>query len=166
MPKLKDVRGKIFLYNRMYTAPESDVKFGAPLNIPGNTSGNYCEQNVNLTYKIYVQDKYTNLSLWLPERDKFYLVTQAFQQKKLGEVVLNFASATSLKILGVYIMDMLLDYFGEKTVSERPHKFGWTMFDDAFSKYLTDNYGQINIVSLVISSNFNYSGFENTFQVI
>lgn len=162
MPSLGNVRGKIFLYNRI----NDDLRFGVPISWNDNTSGSYANSSPNRSYNVYVQDQYKDLPTFGANEVKFNLVTDAFTKKKPDEMVLNFASATWYGVIGVYIMGDLLDYFGKNSAPNRLTKFGWTMFDYSFEKYQTDTYGSVDIVSLVISSNFNYSGFENKFKVI
>ncbi|MEE8046293.1 MAG: hypothetical protein V3T49_05580, partial [Dehalococcoidia bacterium] len=89
-----------------------------------------------------------------------------FAKKLTNEVVLNFASATYFGVIGIYVMGDLLRYFGANPAASRPQKFGWTMFDYSFEQYETDIYDWVDIVKMVISSNFNYTGYEKKFQVI
>ncbi|WP_138429826.1 phosphatidylinositol-specific phospholipase C domain-containing protein [Fodinibius saliphilus] len=161
LPQLGDIRGKIFLYNRI----NDQLRFGAPVRWPDATSGAYAKSYSNRSYKVYVQDKYKGLPIFGAESTKLNLVTEAFAKKKKGEVVLNFASATWYGVIGVYIMGDLLNYFGKHTAANRPKTFGWTMLDYAFEKYVTNTYGRMDIVSLIISSNSNYSGYEDKFEV-
>jgi GH18 family chitinase len=158
MPSLGEVRGKIFLYNRI----TDNLQFGVPISWSDNTSGSYANESLNRSYKVYVQDQYKDLPSWGANEEKLKLVTEAFTKKEPNEMVLNFASATWYVIKGVYITDDLLKYFRKKSTQNRLTKFGWTMFDYPFTTNLiigTDN-GSVDIVGLVISSNFNYSGFE------
>ncbi|KAF6244927.1 phosphatidylinositol-specific phospholipase C domain-containing protein [Nitrosopumilus sp. b2] len=158
---LGNIRGKIFLYNRI----NDDLRFGAPIGWSDNTTGSYANHSSNRTYNVYVQDQYKGLPTFGANGVKYNLVLNAFNKKKTGEVVLNFASATWFGVIGIYIMGNLLSYYGKNNASDRLSKFGWIMFDYSFEEYMTDIYGDVNIVSLVISSNFNYSGFENKFKV-
>lgn len=162
MPSLGDVRGKIFLYNRI----NDDLRFGVPISWTDNTSGSYANPSLNRSYNVYVQDQYKNLPTFGANQVKFNLVTDAFTKKKPNEIVLNFASATWYGVIGVYIMGDLLGYFGQNSAPNRLTKFGWAMFDYEYEKYQTDIYGSLDIVNLIISSNFNYSGFEEKFKVI
>lgn len=154
-------RGKIVLYNRI----NEDLRFGTPLGIPDNTDGSYVNASSNRSYNIYVQDRYTDLPFLSPDDFKLDLVKKAFTQKKEGEVLFNFASAVKKGVFGVYIMGNIISEFGKKPAPLRPAKFGWILFDYEFEKYQTDIYGSVDVVSLVIASNFNYAGFENQFFI-
>lgn len=162
LPSLGSIRGNIFLFNRI----SSDLKLGTPISWSDNTTGSWAYGSPNRLYKIYVQDQYKDLPNFGATGVKLNLVTSAFAQKQPGNVVWNFASATWYGILGVYIMGDLLGFFGAQPASNRPVHFGWTLFDYQFEKYNTDNYGWLDIVKLIISSNSGYSSFPNTFNVI
>lgn len=161
IPALGQVRGKIFLYSRI-----SNLRVGVPLHIPDNTSGEYVKDDKKRSYPVYVQDKYKDLSLFFPEKEKLELVVKAFSKKKEEMVVWNFASATQKIIFGVYIMPGLLSFFGAQEASNRPQKFGWVLFDYPFNAYLTTTYQAMTIVSLIIDSNFEYSTYPEKFKVL
>ena len=158
MPTLGSVRGKIVLLNRI----NNSMSLGVPISWQNNTSGSMADSR----YPIYVQDQYEDLPLVGSVGQKCTLVTTAFQQKNGGNTVLNFASATWYGVFGVYIMGDLLDYFGSQPARGRPARFGWIMFDYAFNKYNTDTYGDLDIVSIVIASNFGYQGYGKRFKVV
>ena len=80
--------------------------------------------------------------------------------------MLNFASATWFGAIGVYVMDDLLNYFGQYAAAQRPTKLGWTLFDYPFNTYVTDKYAGLNIVTMVIASNFNYASYPDKFQIV
>ncbi|MEM7534330.1 MAG: phosphatidylinositol-specific phospholipase C domain-containing protein, partial [Chloroflexota bacterium] len=164
IPKLGDIRGKIFLYNRI----NNDLNLGTPIKWVHNTVGSYADSSSSRSYKIYVQDRYKGLDERDVDKEKFDLVKDAFLHKKNGEVVWNFASATWCVILGVYIMNKLLNYFGANPAPDRLATFGWTLFDYSFNHYPTDTYGDMNIVELIISSNSNprYKKYNKEFKVI
>jgi hypothetical protein len=63
-------------------------------------------------------------------------------------------------------MDRLLDYFGSKPAASRPATIGWTLFDYAFNKYNTDTCGALDIITIIIASNFGYAGYGHTFKVV
>lgn len=172
MPTLGSIRGKIFLYNRFdyYQDPTSITRyhwpqFGSPILWKDNTPGSLAYPNTFRNYDVWVQDQWKELPLILPASEKFRIVTEAFTMKVNDMVVLNFASATWY-LFGIYIMDKLLDYFGSNPASLRPIKFGWTLFDYTFNFYNVTTYGAVNIVDLIISSNFSYADYPNTFHVI
>ena len=152
MPTLGAVRGKIFLYNRM----NQDLNLGVPIGWKDNTQGSNANPSAYRSYNIFVQDQYEGLPLIGHNEEKLKPVTDAFGHKQAGNTVFNFASATWYKLRGVYIMDLLLNYIGEKTVAKRPGKFGWLLLDYAFNKYNTGTYGALDIVSIIIASNFSY----------
>lgn len=159
---LGSVRGRIVLFNRM----NSTLALGAPIGWSDNTPGSYANPSSNRSYQVYVQDHYKGLPLIHPEKAKLSVVTAAFQQKATGNVVWNFASATWYGVFGVYIGGDLLNYFGVNPAANRLATFGWTLFDYAYKKYNTDTYGPLDIVSLIVASNFQYQGYENTFKVV
>jgi hypothetical protein len=164
LPTLGAVRGKIFLYNRI----NDSLDLGVPICWSPNTDGSYAKASPNRSYKVYVQDRYKGLPTIGANGVKYDLVTKAFLQKKSGEVVWNFASATWYGVIGVYIMGDLLNYFGAKPASGRLSVFGWTLFDYSFNYYNTNTYGAMNIVQLIISSNSvpRYTGYDQVFKVI
>ncbi|MCK9343407.1 MAG: hypothetical protein M0P33_05810 [Massilibacteroides sp.] len=164
IPTLGNVRGKIFLYNRI----NNSLNLGVPISWSDNTNGDYAAVSTNRSYKVYVQDQYKDLPTFGAKGVKLEQVKNAFLKKEEGEIVWNFASATWYSVLGVYIMGDLLDYFGENTALNRLQTFGWTLFDFPFKNYNTDTYGAMNIVQLIISSNANprYAAYQENYKVI
>jgi hypothetical protein len=164
MPNLGSVRGKIFLYNRI----NNSLDLGVPIDWSNNTDGSNAKSSPNRLYNVYVQDRYEGLPTTGANKLKFDLVTDAFLQKRSGEVVWNFASATWKGVFGVYIMGDLLNYFGANVASNRLTTFGWTLFDYSLNYYNTNTYGAMNIVQLIISSNSNprYAAYDKKFQVV
>ncbi|WP_300543993.1 hypothetical protein [Maricaulis sp.] len=162
MQTLGSVRSKIVLYNRI----NSDLRLGVPIGWSDNTSGSAAYGNSNRNFSVYVQDQYKGLPTFGANGVKTNLVTSAFGKKANYDAVLNYASATWYGVIGVYIMGDLLSYFGANSAANRPAQFGWTLFDYQFEKYNTDTYGWMDIVQFIISSNHNYSGYENPFNVI
>lgn len=161
LQKLMDVRGKIVLFNRI----NLDLELGTPISLPDNTEGANLNNSTNRYFSVYVQDKYQGLSTFGSVDEKLGLVTDAFQKKVPGNVVWNFASAVWYGLFGVYIMGALLGYFGNNVAAARPANFGWILFDYPFNGYKTAKYGQINIVQLIVSSNFHYLDFPDKFWV-
>ncbi|HEX6903073.1 MAG TPA: hypothetical protein VF789_25370 [Thermoanaerobaculia bacterium] len=169
IPQLGDVRGKIFLYNRI----NESLSLGVPIDWNDNTGGSYDRfsdpdsWNSNRSCKVYVQDRYKDLSTIDSVQEKFELVKNAFLNKKDGEVVWNFASATWYGVFGVDIIEKLLNYFGASPASTRRPLFGWTLFDNPFSDYITNTYGAMNIVDFIIYSNSisTYASYDETFEV-
>lgn len=162
MPALGDVRGKIYLLNRM----NDDLSLGVPISWPDNTPGSWAPDKTKRAFRLYVQDQYKELGSGA-EKTKFGLFTDAIGQTVSGQMLLNFASATqgTPSIYGVYIMDLLLSYFGKKPAGERPARLGWSLFDYASTDYTTDTYGDTNVLQLIIASNFAYADYEQTFRV-
>ncbi len=159
---LGSVRSMIVLLNRI----NDSLSLGVPVGWSDNTSGSAAHANANRSFSVYVQDQYKGLPTFGANGVKTNLVTSAFAQAPNYDVVLNFASATWYGVIGVYIMGDLLSFFGAKSAANRPAQFGWTLFDYQFEKYNTDTYGWLDIVQFIIASNRNYSGYENTFNVI
>lgn len=160
IPTLGSIRGKIFLYNRI----NNGNTLGVPLHWTNNTEGESVGPINYRQYSVFVQDRYEDLSFSSPEEDKTNLVLNAFAQKTDGMVVWNFASATSLKLFGVYIMPNLIQYFGQHT--PRPVKFGWTLFDYPTNLYNTTPYGFISIIQVIVSSNDGYAAYPESFQLV
>ncbi len=165
LPTLGNMRGKIYLFSRIDTTNA----FGVPLTIPDKKCGVLNPVSKLRNYSIYVQDRYKELGT-PAEKLKFELVQETIEKKKKGDriVVLNFASAIKgfMNLGKVYLQDSLLTYFGSKTAIRRPSNFGWTMLNYSFWKYKTDKYGRLDIVKLIISSNFQYADYPEKFNVI
>jgi len=62
----------------------------------------------------------------------------------------------------VYIQDSLLNYFG----NNRPTTFGWTMLDYEAQAFKTDKYDSLDVVKVIISSNFQYKEYPEKFKVL
>jgi hypothetical protein len=161
MPTLGALRGKILLYNRIHNHPD----LGVPIDWDDNTEGSYAKNALARQYRIYVQDKFQGFSTFNSRTEKLNLVTAAFGRQRSGESVLNFASATWVG-MGLYIMPDLLNFFGQNAAAQRPSKFGWIMFDYGLDNFDTDIYSKLNIVTMIIASNFGYRGYEKKFKVI
>ncbi len=178
LPTLHKIRGKIYLINR-------DYSFGVPVTFPINkadivppailfslmepdTMGPHPEpQPIHYlrTYPIFIQDQYKKLA---PHASltKLALVEQTIPKKKRGdgEVVLNYTTARRgfMLLYKVYIQDSILNYFG----SNRPANFGWTMLDYENWTYPTDKYGDLNLIKVIIASNFQYKEYAEKFKVL
>lgn len=163
MPKLVDVRGKIFFMNRI----TNDLQFGVPIDWSDNTPGSNAYSNTQRSYELYVQDQYNGLGGVTDSatRIKLELFTAAIPVTTPGQMLLNYASAVQVGLLGVYIMPSLLQYFGNNQSSDRPARLGWSLFDYVSTTYPTNEYGQMNVIDMIISSNFSYKGYEKPFTV-
>lgn len=162
MPTLAQVRGRIYLLNRI----NSDLALGVPISIPDNTSGTWLVANANRAFGVYVQDQYKDLPTSGAEREKLNVFLEALSEKRGGQLLLNFASATYLGIGAVYIMGLLLRWFGQLSADERPTRLGWSLFDYETMSYQTDTYGFVNCVEVIVSSNFRYRGYDKLFRVL
>ena len=166
LPKLGNVRGKIYLVNRIYN---SSNEFGVPLAIPDKQSAMIAPVKSLRSFPIYVQDQYEGLAS-PAEETKLDLVEKTFDKKRRddGVVVLNFATGREglLNLSKVYIQDKLLAYFGAKTAAERTVSLGWILFDYESWAYKTDVYTNLDIVKVIIASNFNYSEYPAKFRVL
>jgi hypothetical protein len=162
MPALSSIRGRILLINRI----NNNIALGTPFPWVDNTPGFLIQRSANRDYDVFLQDKYQGLSLLSPEAEKTSLVESAFREYAAGRLVLNFASATKLGVLGVYIMAGLLDSFGKTPLNRRPVKFGWVMLDYPFNKYATNEYGYIDLVDIIVASNFQYKSYPKVFRVL
>lgn len=162
IPTVRQMRGKIVLLNRL-EAPENHM-FGPKISWNDSTEGMYVTTSQK-NFKLYVQDKYKGLPVIGSEEEKLRLVTNTFGKKKTKEIVLNYASATWYGVFGVYIMGELLNYFGKSPASARKKTFGWIFFDYEFTKYNTSLYQNIDIVSLIVDSNFGYKQYPAQFSL-
>ncbi|GAA4299627.1 hypothetical protein [Compostibacter hankyongensis] len=162
LPTLGAVRGKIFLYNRI----NNKLELGVPIDWPHSTPGHYAHNSSNRDYNVYVQDKYDGLSTFGAEKEKFGLFIDAYKKKKEGEVVWNFASATWYLAFKIDINDRVINYFGKTSADKRIRTFGWGLFNYGLTSYNTDKYGALNVVSIIIDSNFGYPNYPNKFKII
>ncbi|HTB05354.1 MAG TPA: phosphatidylinositol-specific phospholipase C domain-containing protein [Bacteroidia bacterium] len=165
LPMLGNVRGKIYLINRINSTNE----FGVPLAVPDKKSEMVPAVSALRAYPIYVQDVYEDMAS-PAEETKLTLVENAIAIKRSGDrlVVLNFASGRQgfLNLNKVYIQDKLLAYFGSMDVANRPAKLGWILFDYDNWQFKTDIYGNVDIVKVIISSNFGYNKYPAKFKVL
>lgn len=163
VPTLASSRGKIFLMNRMNT----DISLGVPIDWSDNTSGSMYSSITNRSFELYVQDQYKNLggSTETAEEDKYNIFVNAISQASSGRMILNFASGVQKLLVGVYILDRVLQYFGSDDASSRPTLIGWSFFDYITSNYSTSTYGNINVLQMIISSNFSYSDYPDEYTV-
>lgn len=163
MPYMKDVRGFIYLINRI----TNSLDFGVPVAINEPYTGNYLPDTDNRNFKVYVQDKW-NIRGFSPTEDKASLVWDTLSKKSHndGVMYLNFASA-NYYLMGVYVMGELLARFGTNTKpTGRPWILGWILFDYGFWKVETDTYDFIDIISFIIDANFGYDKYGEKFKVI
>ena len=185
LPTTGELHGKIYLMNRFSGTHE----FGVPVLFPQNASDTVRPQqwlelgeiimkddngkpidvdHYQRKYPIYIQDQFEKLGRH-PENAKFHLVVQTFAKKRKGDgmVVLNYSTARQgFKFLyKVYIQDSILNYFGRMPVVMRPANFGWLMLDYESFTYPSDKYGNMNLLNLIIASNFGYEGYTDKFKV-
>jgi hypothetical protein len=144
LPTLGDSRGHIYLLNRI----NDDSALGVPINIPDNTPGAIIAPATVRNYKVYVQDQYKRLNHRHPEVHKLQLTIAAFEKKRPGTVLLNFASATKPFGRFVYIMRELSHYFAEKAP---PQSLGWLLLDYPFTTYDDKT---PDLLNLIIASNY------------
>lgn len=151
---LKDARGKIILFNRI----NQDKAFGYPITWDNNTRGSYADIS---EVKTYVQDYWNVGADFNADENKGKLVIDTMKHKRKGEVVLNYASACKFGVIGVYCIRDLISYFGKN----KPESFGWMLFDYENLAYDTNVYGLMNIVSIVVDSNYGYCGSGLQYQL-
>lgn len=163
MPTLKEVRGKIYLLNRIDTT----LSFGVPFPLADNTVGQTIDPSLNLrNFSIYAQDKYEKLSATDPQGDKYALFWGAVLKCAPNKLTINFASATQtralpagLSIFGVYINELIVANFMKLSKPARPTYWGWCLFDYA-DRGIDDPYhGYITCIDLLIASNSDYYGY-------
>lgn len=162
MPTLGQVRGKIYLMNRI----NQDLRLGVPVSWEFNTSGSWAYASANRTFPVYVQDQFQDFSTFGSTSEKLALFTAALDQAQPGQVLLNFASATYYGVAGVYIMAPLLDWFGDSSAEVRTERLGWSLFDYSTTSYQTNNYAFMNCLRLIVDSNFGYKFYPGWFSVI
>ncbi len=158
-----DSRKKIILFNRI----NDEERFGYPISWADNTTGSYTYDTDKRNFKVYAQDCWNLLNPATAKENKLKYVTDTMKVKKRGDkqVVWNFMSACRLLLLGVYIGPNLLATFG-KAKDKRLTNFGWLLMDYEDSSYSTDIYGQLDIPSVIIASNFGYAGCSAAFKVV
>ncbi|MDR1904418.1 MAG: hypothetical protein LBQ88_19305 [Treponema sp.] len=165
MCTMSQLRGKIFLLNRM----NNDPRFGSPIKWEDNTPGELTsgEGRGKRDFDVYVQDKFKGLPLINPAAGKNELVMKALDEKKDGMVIFNFASATYFFIIGVSIQKLFLGELGKNNGESRQKNLGWLLFDRVVADVCkTDLYQYINIVDFIIDSNFCYKKYSASFRVL
>ncbi|MBI1686157.1 PI-PLC domain-containing protein [Caulobacter hibisci] len=168
MRSLANVRGKVYLIDRIIpdlidpqrqpqlaqpivTQIEND-DFGIPLAMPDNTPGaGLPPKPPKRPFPLYVQDQYKDLPIGNAEVEKFGLFVQAQAFKPADGLLIDFASATQLALLGVYIQDKVVAYID----SNRPSSLGWCLFDYEERSFQT-TLGMASPVEMIIASNFGY----------
>jgi hypothetical protein len=159
-PQMRDVRGKVCLFNRVggYESgfgPKAVWKNATPFE----------ETTIGST-RFIVQDKYEDLSFFNPEQEKCDLVFGLMEQHKFNGIALNFASAITDILTGVYIAPLFLNKLGQTSRRGRISDFGWILFDYEDSRFNTSNYGEITVIDLILDSNFSYENFQNKFEIL
>jgi 1-phosphatidylinositol phosphodiesterase len=151
MPTLKEVRGKIWLLNRI----DDTTDFGAPLegDWVDDTTGKMLPRKSRREFDVYLQDNYdSNVT-----KGKLGLFTAVYPLDKKNPLIINFASAvTSLMNLKmVYINDDVVPWL----VETKPKKLGICFFNFALEYYVDSKWsGPKTITDLIVASNFDYSG--------
>jgi hypothetical protein len=161
VPTLAQVRGKIYLINRINNMPS----LGVPLDWPDNTSGTVVPPGPSREFSVYVQDQYAGLPVIGPEGEKSRLFMNAMKQRKNGQMLLNFASATYSAVTGVYIWETVLRSLGTQSANIRPNPWGWSLWDYETGKCYTPQYGPITCVPMIVDANFNCRTFRAPFTV-
>ena len=145
IPTLGESRGRIYLLNRI----NDDPALGVPIKIPDNTPGSIIAPVAARNYEVYVQDHYKRLNKRNPEAHKLRLTIAAFEKKRPGVLLLNFASATKPFGRFVYIMRELTEYFTQTQPQNTPS--GWLFLDYPFA---TPDDKTPDLPTLIIASNF------------
>jgi len=162
MPSLRQVRGRIYLLNRI----DDDLALGVPVGWPDNTPGCWAPANARRAFKLYVQDQHDGLPVLGAESAKLATFTAALARTGRGELLWNVASAGRAGTSGVAIVARLLAYLGARPAPRRPARLGWALFDYETARCQTNRYGLLDVVQLIIASNFGYRGYEAAFRVI
>lgn len=164
IPKLGDVRGKIWLFNRI----AADARFGPFIDIPDNTPGQTLPPASPLrNFSVAVQDRYEKLGD-TPVTEKLSLFKAMIAATQPGTLTLNFASGrtgvANLRILmanGAILKDL-----GASKAGGRATRLGWSLLDFEEILYPSDTYGPISIVDLIIDSNVGYSRYPQAFKLL
>lgn len=159
MPKLEQVRGRIYLLTRENDAHELDL--GAPVSW-GKTPVLLSSED-RRAFEVYVQDEYKGEGYYYNKKWKLFI--ESFEHKQPGQLLINFASAVEAGLRGVYLNKSYLEYLGAYTNQTRPANIAWSFWDSPDSMYETDKYKFINNIDMVIASNNRYTGYPDKFTV-
>jgi len=168
MPALSQVRGKIYLVNRV----NNDLSLGIPWTYTDNTPFQQViiEGQNNWGFNAFVQDAWKWLAPTEPPAaaEKLSIFVQVQGKISSGDLLMNFASGVygpeSLLVLD--IKGGWLGQLGQSAASQRPTLLGWSLFDYETTAYRTDTYGMVNVVQMIIASNSGYAGYGGTFKMI
>jgi hypothetical protein len=128
VPTLKEVRGKVFIINRI---PQI-AALGHPLHFPNNATLARLPPEGYREYGVVIQDRYDGPNCAEKQR-AFFVAMECRSWDKdelsgLNCIKLNFASFTYLKISYGSIVNSIVARFGTK--QDRPTEFlGWILFD-------------------------------------
>jgi len=153
IPTLKDVRGKIYPLNRI----ENSLRFGAAVDWVNNTPGSWAPDTTERSFPVYVQDHWNLTTADI----KFKDFTDAWKHAADGKMLLNYASGT-LGLLGVEINRGLLGAMGDK--ASRPSRWGWSFFDYEDQTQVTNKYGKLTVIDLVIAANHAYANYPDGYK--
>lgn len=159
LPTVLRMRRKIFFLNRI----TSDMDFGVPISVPDNTEGQLIGPVSNRKFKYWIQDRYEDFPFIFPTTAKFKVWQNAVDQTNAVDMVLNFASATYLKLTKIMINGKVISYFGREPANKRKTRLGWSLFDFVSTTYPTLPYGDLDVIDLLISSNFSWSKYPQPF---
>lgn len=157
VPTLKDVRGKIYLLNRI----DDSLTFGVPVDWANNTAGSWAldSKSKSRNFPVYVQDHWDMTIV----ETKYNDFTKAWPYAKDGTMLLNYASGTFLWVVGVEVNRTLIEAIGHKTL--RPTRWGWSLFDYEDQTKTTNTYGKLTVIDLVIAANHGYSKYPDGYKV-
>ncbi|MUZ75220.1 hypothetical protein GOZ90_21250 [Agrobacterium vitis] len=167
MPTLDQARGRMYLLNRI----NNEQRFGAPISWTDNTTGQLCAPTPGRDFELYVQDQFKGLPTFGATEEKFEVWEAALaainpppvdgQPRRL---LLNYASATYFGVIGIYIMQDVLNYLGDANLAPDDMHLGWSLFDYEETAYPLSTGGRATVVLLFISSNANYWNYPRPFQ--
>ena len=155
LPQLNDVRGRVYLVNRI----NNDRKLGAPIAFPHNTDGAVLQKTADRDYTVYIQDRYEWSGSLQSKADAQKKKAELFEDamtktNALGsDLVINFASGVFDHVNGVYIESLWLKKMGASAPAQRPERMGWCFFDFEGEVKNTTTYGPMRAVEMVIDSN-------------
>lgn len=161
MPRRSEAAGRIYLINRM----NDDLALGVPIDWTFNTDGQSMPAaRTGRNFEVYVQDRCDIVASDTRQHKLTRFWTTA-THKTQGMLLLNFGSANTNKVLGVYIYQALISRIGALSAADRPRNFGWSLFDFPETAVQTDKYGSITVVDLIKDAATGYSRFKDKFTV-
>lgn len=145
-PTMGVIRGQVYVLDRI----DMSLGLGLPIHITDNTPGGLVGVPARCALNVFAQDRYEGLPL-LAARKKARLVFDTIRLTQNYDVVMNFASALQVWILGVYVNEEFVKWM--LSMPTKPAQLGWILFDHALYGFQLQSGESVNCVDLVISAN-------------